>query len=176
MDKLKFVAVLLFFVGLLVGFCWAGYEAFGYLGFQKSALLVLIIEGFFTARGAYLVAVAWDLYRQEIKELRSDLLRLPALLGSVRYDAAPLTVKQPAVWPRFFAARILALVILALSLGGTFLVFGSISSILLAVVISQGLLVRYLYKFRQKIIGAQNELEEFRLTFAKNEKNRSLDV
>lgn len=176
MDKLKFAIVLLFFTGLLAGLGWAGYAAFCYLGFQKSALVVLLLEGFFTVRGTYLIAVAWNANRQELKELRLDMLRFSAAVAEAKCRAAPLVIKPPLAWPRSYAARMFAAAIVACSLFGAFLAFGGMSSILLAAVIFQGLLVRYLYKLRREIALVQNELEDYRLTFAKNEKNRSLDV
>lgn len=164
MDKLKFILLMLFFALVVAAIGWAGWNLFIWLGFWKSAFVILSAEFFFTARGAYLVAGVTEVYSEEIKALRLDG-NFARSLGQGEKETVSDFGKRVRSNKGF-----LLYVLLVVAVGASILnFFGFWPCAVMFILCSQALIVNRIYRLRSRIVRAQTELEGLRLTLARND-------
>ncbi len=169
MEKVKLVFFL--FVGLVLLSLggWGAYALVVELGFWKFAALTLMVEFFFIARGSYLASGAAQIYVEELRALRVDMENL----GSRESLRCGLPTPDPHLLGRTAFTRILAVLTVLLLSGVGYLFYGFLASAAVIVMSIFALAVGMVYVFRKSYMAAQQELEDIRLTFLRND-NSSL--
>lgn len=161
MEKVKLTLVLLMILAMLSLAAWGAYFVFSELGFWKSAAIVMIIEFFFATRGSYLESVAMQAYIEELRELRSSG-------NTERVKRGPLAIDVKLLGGSTAGRAISAAAVTILS-GAALLIFGPAAGITVLVICFFALLVRSKYLMKRRVAEAHLELEDYRLTFLRNE-------
>lgn len=161
MEKVKLTLVLLMILAMLSLAAWGAYFVFSELGFWKSAVIVMIIEFFFATRGSYLESVAMRAYIEELRELRNSG-------NTERVKRGPLAIDVKLLGGSTVGRAISAAAITVLS-GAALLLLGLAACMTVVVICFLTLLVRSKYLMKRRIADAHLELEDYRLTFLRNE-------
>ena len=161
MEKVKLTLVLLIILVALSLVVWGAYFVFSELGFWKSAVIVMIIEFFFATRGSYLESVEMRAYIEELRELRN-------LGNTERVKRGPLAIDVKLLGGST-ASRALSAAAVTVISGAALLVFGLAACVTVVVICFLALLVRSKYLMKRRITEAHLELEDYRLTFLRNE-------
>lgn len=167
MDKLKFVSLMLFFASLIGLLGWGSWTFFLWLGFWQSAAVILGVELFFTARGAYLVFGVATTFVEEVRALRLRL-KEARVVPTINDDQK---LSKSFSFDRRLAKKFIIFVFLFFLAGASlFYFFGFWPCVVSLVLISQAFTVGWIYQLRGKIVVSHAELENLRLTLGRGEK------